>query len=123
LKKNVLQSQIQAQKLFALIYWLSIFHYQIRHKIQFMRVSNHFIFKHFVSFKLTYIFKEGNDTYETMSKVMGSKSPLYMDDNDIYGVTPANTNIQPMGKGSTMPIHMPVRARYSLDGQDLTNVW
>jgi len=54
---------------------------------------------------------------------MGSKNPLYMDDNDIYGVTPANTIIKPMGKGTTLPVHIPVRARYSLDGQDLTNVW
>lgn len=77
------------------------------------------------TYQLTSFFEGNpeNDTYETMSKVMGSKNPLYMDDNDIYGVTPANTVIKPMGKGSALPVHIPVRARYSLDGQDLTNVW
>ncbi|CBY08130.1 unnamed protein product [Oikopleura dioica] len=29
-----------------------------------------------------------NNTYETMSKVMGSKNPLFVQDEDIYGVPP-----------------------------------
>ena len=78
------------------------------------------------------------NTYETMSKVMGSKerlskfskkklgktclnlrkNPLYVQDEDIYGVPPASA-----GKGTVIPVHMPVRARYSLEGHDLTNIW
>ncbi|CAG5110029.1 Oidioi.mRNA.OKI2018_I69.chr2.g4480.t1.cds [Oikopleura dioica] len=41
------------------------------------------------------------NTYETMSK-----NPLYVQDEDIYGVPPANA-----GKGTVIPVHMPVRAR------------
>ena len=58
-----------------------------------------------------------------MSKVMGSKNPLYMDDNDIYGVTPANTAQKPTGKGSTIPVHIPVRARPGLKISCLTKIF
>jgi len=80
-----------------------------------------------------------NNTYETMSKVMGSKdrlpkffawlisknfadrkkNPLFVQDEDIYGVPPPSN----AGKGTVIPVHMPVRARYSLEGHDLTNIW
>jgi len=48
-----------------------------------------------------------NNTYETMSKVMGSKNPLFVQDEDIYGVPPPSN----AGKGTVIPVHMPVRAR------------
>ena len=72
-----------------------------------------------------------------MARVMGSKGGGN-DDEDIYGVTPSRvmpvpdkrsrrgshmTNNEPqstedngnIGKGTLIPVHMPVRARYSLN--------
>ena len=53
-----------------------------------------------------------------MAKVMGSKNPLTTcaqnDDEELYGVTPAGEALN-SGKGTILPVHMAVRARYSLD--------
>ena len=52
--------------------------------------------------------------YEKMAKVMGSKNPLTTSpiDDDLYGVTPAAYH---QGKGTILPVHMAVRARYSVE--------
>ena len=49
-----------------------------------------------------------------MAKVMGSKNPLTTSpiDDDLYGVTPAAYH---QGKGTILPVHMAVRARYSVE--------
>ena len=53
-----------------------------------------------------------------MAKVMGSKNPLTANtasqpaDDDLYGVTPA---AYAAGKGTILPVHMAVRARYSIN--------
>ena len=78
--------------------------------------------------------------YESMARVMGSKGGGN-EDEDIYGVTPwqgnpvANTGSRRasqitsqscgndkagiIGKGTLIPVHMPVRARYSLNAFDI----
>ena len=49
---------------------------------------------------------------------MGSKNPLTANtasqpaDDDLYGVTPA---AYAAGKGTILPVHMAVRARYSIN--------
>ena len=49
-----------------------------------------------------------------MAKVMGSKNPLTTSPplDDLYGVTPAAYQ---KGKGTILPVHMAVRARYSMN--------
>ena len=56
-----------------------------------------------------------NSDYDTMAKVMGSKNPLNTTNtpvDDLYGVTPAAYQ---KGKGTILPVHMAVRARYSMN--------